>query len=101
MTVIQKAFGMYRIDYLSRSQETFGVIHSITEVSVRVSPHNQDQVGIIMFRDEFPPRTNFINSNDNLFFIIILADSMTLSIFYDMKNHCIFISRLTIGAEVF
>lgn len=66
MTVIQKAFGMYRIDYLSRSQETFGVIHSITEVSVRVSPHNQDQVGIIMFRDEFPPRTNFINSNDNI-----------------------------------
>lgn len=53
MTVIQKAFGMYRIDYLSRSQETFGVIHSITEVSVRVSPHNQDQVGIICFEMNF------------------------------------------------
>jgi hypothetical protein len=83
MTVIQKAFGMYRIDYLSRAQETLGVRHSITEVSVRVSPHNQDQVGIIMFRDEFPPRTNFINSND---IINILRYGKALYIYIETDN---------------
>ena len=64
MTVIQKRFDIYRIDYYSVSQ---GIPrHSIPIVTIRVLPQFGDQVGIIEFTDERRVRANFIDNNDNI-----------------------------------